>query len=123
MKKKIIFGTSDAWSMSHLSQRPSDPAYYIESCRICRVCKNSKISKTQQKKIKFGLEMPDPNMRHSQPTPNPNCCPVFEFRAGFGYLFGLSKKFQFCFHFFQGQPLVYHIIIHRQIAVRLSVKY
>ena len=34
MKKKIIFGTSDAWWMSRLSQRPSDPAYYIEDCRI-----------------------------------------------------------------------------------------
>ena len=29
-EKKIILGTSDAWSMSHLSQQPSDPAYYIE---------------------------------------------------------------------------------------------
>ena len=29
-KKKIILGTSDAWSMSHLSQRPSKPVYYIE---------------------------------------------------------------------------------------------
>ena len=29
-----MFGTSDAWLMSHLSHRPSKPAYYIEDCRI-----------------------------------------------------------------------------------------
>ena len=28
-EKKIILGTSDAWSTSHLSNRPSKPAYYI----------------------------------------------------------------------------------------------
>ena len=28
-EKKIMLGTSDAWSMSHLSHRPSEPAYYI----------------------------------------------------------------------------------------------
>ena len=33
-EKKIMLGTSNAWSMSHLSQRPGDPAYYIEDCRI-----------------------------------------------------------------------------------------
>ena len=38
MKKKIILGTSDAWSMSRSSQRPSDPAYYIEDCRISILC-------------------------------------------------------------------------------------
>ena len=32
--KKIIHGTSDAWSMSRSSQRPRDPAYYIEDCWI-----------------------------------------------------------------------------------------
>ena len=32
--KKIILGTSDAWSMSYSSQRPSKPAYCIEDCRI-----------------------------------------------------------------------------------------
>ena len=32
--KEIILGTSDAWSMRQLSQRPSNPAYYIEDCRI-----------------------------------------------------------------------------------------
>ena len=31
--KKIILGTSDAWSMSHSSQRPSEPVYYIEDCQ------------------------------------------------------------------------------------------
>ena len=33
-EKKIILGTSDAWSMSHLSHPPSDQAYYIEDCWI-----------------------------------------------------------------------------------------
>ena len=33
-EKNIILGTSEAWSMSHSSQRPSDPSYYIEDCRI-----------------------------------------------------------------------------------------
>ena len=33
MKKKIL-GTSDTWSTSRLSHRPSDPAYYIVDCRI-----------------------------------------------------------------------------------------
>ena len=33
-EKKIMLVTSDAWSMSHLSHRPSEPAYYIEDCRI-----------------------------------------------------------------------------------------
>jgi hypothetical protein len=32
--KKIILGTSDAWSMRQSSHRPSNPAYYIEDCRI-----------------------------------------------------------------------------------------
>ena len=32
-----MLGTSDTWSMSCLSQQPSDPAYYIEDCRICRL--------------------------------------------------------------------------------------
>ena len=30
MKKKIILGTSDAWSTSHLSNLPREPAYSIE---------------------------------------------------------------------------------------------
>ena len=34
MKKKIILGTSDTWSMTRLSHRPSEPAYYIEDFRI-----------------------------------------------------------------------------------------
>ena len=32
--KKIILGTSDPWSLSPSSHRTSDPAYYIEDCRI-----------------------------------------------------------------------------------------
>ena len=32
--KKILLGTSDTWSMSCLSQQPSEPAYYIEDCWI-----------------------------------------------------------------------------------------
>ena len=32
--KKKIFGTSNAWSTSFLSHRPSKPAYYIVDCRI-----------------------------------------------------------------------------------------
>ena len=34
MKKRIILGTSDAWLMSHLSQRTGKPAYHIVDCRI-----------------------------------------------------------------------------------------
>ena len=33
MKKKIL-GTSDAWSIRQSSHQPSNPAYYIEDCRI-----------------------------------------------------------------------------------------
>ena len=29
-----MLGTSDAWSTSHSSQHPSEPAYYIVDCRI-----------------------------------------------------------------------------------------
>ena len=36
--KKIMLGTSDAWSMSRSSIRPSEPAYYIEDCRIFALC-------------------------------------------------------------------------------------
>ena len=35
--KKIMLGTSDTWLMSHSSHRPSEPAYYIEDCRISGV--------------------------------------------------------------------------------------
>ena len=35
--EKKILGTSDTWSMSPLSWRPSEPAYYIEDCRILEV--------------------------------------------------------------------------------------
>ena len=37
-EKKILLGTSDAWSMSCLSHRPSEPAYYIEDSQIFFVC-------------------------------------------------------------------------------------
>ena len=30
MKQKIIFGTSDAWSMKRSTHQSIDPAYYIE---------------------------------------------------------------------------------------------
>ena len=36
-EKRIIFGTSDTWLMSHLSQRTSKPAYYTVDCRIFEV--------------------------------------------------------------------------------------
>ena len=41
-EKKIILGTSDTWSMRRSSHRQSDPAYYIEDCRIStlKVCPN-----------------------------------------------------------------------------------
>ena len=32
--KKIILGTSDTWSMSHLSWRTKEPAYYNGDCQI-----------------------------------------------------------------------------------------
>ena len=34
--KKKILGTSDSWSTSRLSHRPSEPAYHIVDCRIFR---------------------------------------------------------------------------------------
>ena len=33
-KKKIILGTSEAWSMSRLFHRPSEPVHCIVDCRI-----------------------------------------------------------------------------------------
>ena len=33
---KKILGTSDAWSMSHLSHWPSEPGYCIVDCWILR---------------------------------------------------------------------------------------
>ena len=35
-EKKIMLGTSDAWSMSSSSYQPSEPEYYIEDCWIHR---------------------------------------------------------------------------------------
>ena len=52
----MILGTSDAWSMSHSSQRPSDPAYYIEDCRIYDLSgANAKLTYfSNKKKYVFG---------------------------------------------------------------------
>ena len=36
--KKIMLGTPDAWSTSHLSQRTSKPVYYIVDCQIWERC-------------------------------------------------------------------------------------
>ena len=33
-ERKIILGSSDAWSTSNLSQQTSEPVYYIVDCRI-----------------------------------------------------------------------------------------
>ena len=41
MKKPKKLGTSDTWSMSRSSQRPSKPAYYIEDCRISYMYSNT----------------------------------------------------------------------------------
>ena len=35
--KKKILGKSDTWLTNHLSQQPSEPAYYIVDCRISRL--------------------------------------------------------------------------------------
>ena len=40
-EKKIILGTSDAWSMSRLAHRLSNPAYYIEDCGISKARQNA----------------------------------------------------------------------------------
>ena len=36
--KRIMLGTSETWSTSHLSQQPSKPVYYIVDCRIFEGC-------------------------------------------------------------------------------------
>ena len=51
-EKKIMLGTSDAWSMSRLSHRPSEPAYYILKIVGFLVIK-SDIEVTQSFTIKF----------------------------------------------------------------------
>ena len=33
-EKKVMLGTSDAWSTSRSSHQPSEPVYYIEDCQI-----------------------------------------------------------------------------------------
>ena len=40
---KKILGTSDAWSTSHLSHWPSEPAYHIVYFRISKVILDSKL--------------------------------------------------------------------------------
>ena len=48
--EKKILGTSDAWLTSHLSHRPSEPAYYIVDCRIsCFLRRPQKITKMKIK--------------------------------------------------------------------------
>ena len=37
-EKRIILGTSDTWSTSHLSQQTREPAYYILDCWIFVQC-------------------------------------------------------------------------------------
>ena len=49
--KKIMLGTSDDWSTSHLSQQTSEPAYYIVDCRISSQRNSSLLGK---KKYSFG---------------------------------------------------------------------
>ena len=34
--EKKILGTSDTWSMSRLSHRPSEPAFHIGHCRVLK---------------------------------------------------------------------------------------
>ena len=48
--KEIILGTSDACSMSRLAHRPSDPAYYIEDCRIFQLAVRKKNDKKKNVK-------------------------------------------------------------------------
>ena len=40
-----MLGTLDDWLMSHLSQRPSDPAYHIEDWRISSKSWKIKVTK------------------------------------------------------------------------------
>ena len=51
---KKMLGTSDTWSMSSLSHRTSDPAYYIEDWRILKwhaAVKNQVWAETQKNKF------------------------------------------------------------------------
>ena len=57
--KKIMLGTSDAWSVSRSSQGPSDPVYYIEDCQIFRQGpEDSKNPVTSKYSILIFLEHP-----------------------------------------------------------------
>ena len=43
--KKIMLGTSDTWSMGQSSDdRPIDPLYYIEDCRISSLKSNLELT-------------------------------------------------------------------------------
>ena len=46
--------TSDTWSMSHLSHRPSNPIYHIEDCRVLRVFSSSVCLRTTAAPCKEG---------------------------------------------------------------------
>ena len=48
MKKKYL--NVRHWSMSHLSHRPSEPAYYIVDCRIENYSRVAKEGSSQKKK-------------------------------------------------------------------------
>ena len=51
--KKIILGTSHTWSMRRSSHWPSNPAYYIEDCRIFGHPKSPTCSILSLDKIKY----------------------------------------------------------------------
>ena len=53
--KKIMLGTSDTWLMSRLSHRPSNPAYYIEDCRISSAKKLNSSSNMMKVKLTKSL--------------------------------------------------------------------
>ena len=54
--KKIILGTSDAWSAIRLSHRPSDPAYYIVSWRIfSNICSSISLLKIILQELKLTI--------------------------------------------------------------------
>ena len=49
-EKRIMLETSDTWSMSRSSHRPSKPVYYIEDCWIFRIISDAN--------CKMGLDSP-----------------------------------------------------------------
>ena len=56
--EKKILGTSDTWSTSHMSHRPSEPAYYIVDCRIS--LPSSSIIKPLPNVVEFYNFLPNP---------------------------------------------------------------